>query len=117
GLYRLQGLGATKLRLGKLAGSWSIVILALIVAAFLLKLSSEFSRVWLAVWFALAFAAMVTSRFALCLLARRWVAQGRLARNIAVVGGGEHGERLIGSLARSGGEGLNILGFFDDRND
>jgi Undecaprenyl-phosphate glucose phosphotransferase len=117
GLYRLQGVTAAHMKLGKLAGSWGIVILALIVAGFLLKVSSEFSRAWLAIWGFVALGAMAGARGALCLQARRWVAAGRLSRNVAVVGGGEHGERLIAALERAGEEGLNVIGFFDDRND
>jgi Undecaprenyl-phosphate glucose phosphotransferase len=117
GLYRLQGITAMELKLGELAGSWSIVILGLIVAGFLLKISSEFSRVWLAAWFVVALAGMVGARLVLVLFGRRWVAQGRLSRNIAIVGGGEHGERVAAALAKHGGEGLNVLGFFDDRGE
>jgi Undecaprenyl-phosphate glucose phosphotransferase len=117
GLYRLQGLTAGHLKLGKLAGSWSIVVLGLIVAGFLFKVSSDFSRVWLFIWFAAALGAMAATRGALCLAGRRWVAQGRLTRNVAIVGGGEHGDRLISALGKAGDEGLNVIGFFDDRND
>jgi Undecaprenyl-phosphate glucose phosphotransferase len=117
GVYRLQGLGAAQLKLGKLAGSWGTVVLALIVAGFLLKVSSDFSRAWLAIWFALALAGMAGARAGLCVMGRRWIAQGRLSRNVAVIGGGEHGERLIAALARAGEDGFNVIGFFDDRLD
>ena len=117
GLYRLQGLTAGHLKLGKLAGSWGIVILTLIVAGFFLKVSSEFSRAWLGIWGFVALGAMAGVRGGLCLQARKWVAAGRLSRNIAVVGGGEHGERLIAALSKAGEEGLNVIGFFDDRAD
>ena len=117
GLYRLQGLTAGQLKLGKLAASWSIVVLGLIVVGFALKISSDFSRLWVAVWFTVALAGMAGVRGVLCFRARRWVAQGRLSRNIAVVGGSEHGSRLIASLARAGDEGVNVIGIFDDRGD
>jgi Undecaprenyl-phosphate glucose phosphotransferase len=115
GLYRLHGLTPGQLKLGKLAASWSIVVLGLIVLGFALKISSDVSRLWIGLWFAAALAGMAGVRGAVCLRARRWVAEGRLARNIAIVGGGEHGERLIGSLLRADDEGLNVIGVFDDR--
>jgi Undecaprenyl-phosphate glucose phosphotransferase len=115
GLYRLQGLTAGQLKLGKLAASWSIVVLGLIVVGFALKISSDVSRLWIVMWFSAALAGMALTRGALCLRGRRWVAEGRLLRNVAVVGGGEHGERLIASLLRTDDEGLNIIGVFDDR--
>jgi Undecaprenyl-phosphate glucose phosphotransferase len=117
GLYRLQGLTAGQLKLGKLAASWSIVVLGLIVLGFVLKISSDVSRLWIGLWFAAALAGMTGVRGGLCLRARRWVAEGRLARNIAIVGGSEHGERLVTSLLRAGDEGINVIGVFDDRGD
>jgi Undecaprenyl-phosphate glucose phosphotransferase len=115
GLYRLPGLSAGHLKLGKLAASWSIIVLGLIVAGFFFKVSSDFSRLWVGVWFAAALAAMVLVRGALWLRARQWVAQGRLARNVAIVGGGELGMRLIAALRRRDEEAINIIGVFDDR--
>jgi Undecaprenyl-phosphate glucose phosphotransferase len=116
-LYRLPGLSAGHLKLGKLAASWSIVVLGLIVTGFFFKVSTDFSRVWLGLWFAVALAAMVAVRGGLWLRARRWVAQGRLARNVAIVGGGELGTRLIAALRRPDEEVINIIGVFDDRGD
>ncbi|MBV8652548.1 MAG: undecaprenyl-phosphate glucose phosphotransferase [Alphaproteobacteria bacterium] len=116
GLYRLPGLTAGHLKLGKLAASWSIVVLGLIVIGFFFKVSSDFSRFWIGVWFAAALAAMVLVRGALWLRARRWVAQGRLARNVAIVGGGDLGMRLIAALRRPDEENINIIGVFDDRS-
>ncbi len=116
GVYRLPGLSAGHLKLGKLAASWSIVVLGLIVTGFFFKVSSDFSRLWLGVWFAAALAAMVLVRGALWLRARRWVAQGRLARNVAIVGGGDLGMRLIAALRRPDEEAINIIGVFDDRS-
>jgi Undecaprenyl-phosphate glucose phosphotransferase len=115
GLYRLQGLTAGQLKLGKLTASWSIVVLGLIVAGFALKISSDVSRLWIGSWFAAALAGMALARGALCWRARRWVAEGRLSRNVAIVGGGQHGERLVARLLRAGDEGLNVIGIFDDR--
>lgn len=117
GLYRLQGFAAGQLKLGKLAASWSIVVLGLIVLGFALKVSSDVSRVWIGLWFTAALAGMTGVRGGLCLRARRWVAEGRLARYLAIVGGGEHGERLVAALRRAGDEGINVIGVFDDRGD
>src|SRR5260370_947757 len=117
GLYRLPGLSAGHLKLGKLTASWSIVVLGLIVAGFFFKISTDFSRLWVGVWFAVALAGMVAVRGMLWLRARRWVAQGRLARNVAIVGGGELGARLITALRRPDEEAINIIGVFDDRED
>jgi Undecaprenyl-phosphate glucose phosphotransferase len=114
GLYRLNGLNAGHLKLGALTASWSLLMLGLVLAAFMLKVSSDFSRLWAVLWYGFALTGMIGARGGLHLMARRWVAQGRLSRNIAIVGGGEHGERLIGTLGRANGD-VNVIGFFDDR--
>lgn len=117
GVYRLQGLSAGKLGLGKLVASWGLVILFLIFAGFVFKISRDFSRIWIGVWFFVALVPMVAVRGALWLRARSWVAHGRLSRNVAIVGGGEHGARLIAALGRLDEEGVNIIGIFDDRSE
>ncbi|MDB5411221.1 MAG: putative glycosyl transferase [Rhodospirillales bacterium] len=115
GLYRLHGLTARQLKLGKLVLSWTVVVLGLIVVGFFFKISSDFSRFWVGVWFSASLGGMVAARGVVWLLARGWAVQGRLARNIAVVGGGQLGERLIQALRRPDEEAINIIGVFDDR--
>jgi Undecaprenyl-phosphate glucose phosphotransferase len=114
GLYRLRGLTAGRLKLGTLTASWSLLMLGLVLAGFMLKISSDFSRIWFVLWYAFALTGMIGARGALHLMARCWVAQGRLSRNVAIVGGGEHGERLIATLGRTDDD-VNVIGFFDDR--
>ena len=116
GLYRLSGLSAGRLKLGSLTASWALVVLGLIVAGFFLKISSDFSRLWLGAWFLTGLFGLVGLRGGLWVLGRGWVAQGRLSRNIAIVGGGELGERLIRALRRPDEEAVNIIGIFDDRD-
>ena len=117
GLYKLPGLSAGHLKLGTLAASWTIVVLTLIVTGFFFKISSDFSRLWVGVWFAVTLAGMGAVRGILWLRARSWVAQGRLARNVAVVGGGPLAERLIATLRRPDEDAVNVIGVFDDRRE
>lgn len=115
GIYRLPGLSAGHLKLGKVAASWGVVVLGLIVIGFFGKISRDFSRLWIGGWFAVVLLGMVVVRGVLWLRARRWVAQGRLARNVAIVGGGDLGARLIAAMRRPDEEFINIIGVFDDR--
>src|SRR5262249_2380055 len=71
GLYKLPGLSAGHLKLGTLAASWTIVVLALIVTGFFFKISSDFSRLWVGVWFAVTLAGMGAVRGTLWLPAPR----------------------------------------------
>jgi exopolysaccharide biosynthesis polyprenyl glycosylphosphotransferase len=50
------------------------------------------------------------------LLVRRWQADGRLRRSIAVVGDGVLAERAVRDLRAALGDDLQILGVFDDRH-
>lgn len=115
GVYRMERTG--RLALGKLLVSWTIVMLSIVMLGFLLKISSQFSRMWSAFWFIGVFAVMASFRAAFWLVTRRWMAQGRLARRIAVVGGGRHGKRLIEAIRRCGDDSVQIIGVFDDRGE
>jgi Undecaprenyl-phosphate glucose phosphotransferase len=115
GVYRLER--AVQLAFGKLLVSWTIVVLSIVMLGFLLKTSSQFSRAWTSLWFLGTFFAMASFRVAFWLVARRWTAQGRLARRIAVVGGGNHGRRLIEAIRRCGDDTVQVIGVFDDRGD
>jgi Undecaprenyl-phosphate glucose phosphotransferase len=115
GVYRFERTG--RLGSSKLFVSWTIVVLSIVTLGFALKLSSQFSRVWIVLWFGGAFAAMTSFRVAFWLVTRRWMAQGRLVRRIAVVGGGHHGKRLIDAIRRRGDDSVQIIGVFDDRGE
>lgn len=115
GVYRTARTG--RLALGTLFVSWTIVMLSIGLLGFLLKMSSEFSRVWSTLWFLGAFVAMASFRGAFRLVTQRWMAQGRLFRRVAIVGAGQHGERLIDALRRGGDESVQIIGVFDDRGE
>jgi Undecaprenyl-phosphate glucose phosphotransferase len=114
-VYRLERTG--RLAFGKLFVSWTIVVLSIVLLGFVLKISSQFSRVWTTLWFVGALGLMTSFRIAFWLVTRRWMAQGRLVRRIAVVGGGYHGERLIDAIRRCGDESVQIIGVFDDRGE
>lgn len=115
GVYRLDR--TQRLGLSKLFVSWTIVVLSIVTLGFVLKQSSQFSRVWSVLWFGGAFAVMTSIRVAFWLVIRRWMAQGRLVRRIAVVGGGHHGQRLIDAIRRCGDASVQIIGVFDDRGE
>jgi Undecaprenyl-phosphate glucose phosphotransferase len=92
----------------------AVVILMLTACLFVLKISDNVSRLWLATWSA-------TSAFALCgfrLLtvstAMRLRTSGRLAKNIAIVGASEMGQQLA-SKAIQQCVGARLVGIFDER--
>ena len=101
----------------RLAGAWTLVILAAMACIFFLKLEGVFSRVWLLSWYALALALLLIERAFLGMATRRLTRSGRLDRRTVVVGGGEPAEQLLDQLSRQKDTDLKILGVFDDRTD
>jgi len=117
GLYRIPILQHTLIHLGRMLATWTGIFVTLMVAAFLLKISHEISRVWIVCWFAGGFGALLAMRSALGVLVRHWMATGRLERRVVIVGGGERGLHLIEALRASTDKDIKICGVFDDRGD
>ena len=116
GLYKLQAYASILRQLPRIALAWTIAFAALVAAVFFLKLGSDFSRVWLALWFATGGLALVAGRLALAGLMHHWAKQGRLYRRAAIYGGGGVCGQMIRHLERRAEGGGRIPGIFDDRD-
>ena len=101
----------------RIAGGWSLIILAALALVFFARLEGVFSRVWLASWFFLGLAALLIERGLVAIAVQRMTRAGRLDRRTAIVGGGEAGEALLRELALQEDTDLRICGVFDDRTD
>lgn len=97
--------------------AWMVVMALLIVAAFVAKLSSNFSRGWTILWFVLASGGFVIVRLVLRALLARWAELGRLTKTIAIVGATPIALRLIDHLNRLPANEISLLGIYDDRPD
>ena len=64
-------------------------------------------------WLGLSFSAIYLAHMLWWRLVERWRAEGRLTRNLVVVGATKNAERLIKALLES--REANVLGVFDDR--
>jgi Undecaprenyl-phosphate glucose phosphotransferase len=91
-----------------------LVILLLTACLFVLKVSDNVSRLWLATW-------SITSAIALCglrLLAASTVQRlrqtGRLMKNVAIVGASEVGQQLAAKFIHER-SGTRLVGIFDER--
>ena len=94
----------------------TFAFLTMAALIFALKVSGEISRVWAFSWFFSAILLIGLERRAIHVLVRKWPGAGQFARNIAVVGAGEQGERLVELLARTKDPWIRVLGVFDDRS-
>jgi Undecaprenyl-phosphate glucose phosphotransferase len=113
GVYNLESLYKIGNQISMVLFGWTAVIVGLVIAAFLFKLSSEFSRVWVVAWYAGTGTGLVGSRFFVQWLLRRWGQESRYFRRIVVVGTGPLAARFIESTWSD--PSLCVIGVFDDR--
>ncbi|MDF3075746.1 MAG: undecaprenyl-phosphate glucose phosphotransferase, partial [Alphaproteobacteria bacterium] len=64
--------------------AWTVVGAFLIVATYIAKVSTDFSRGWVIVWFIAGYVGFVLVRLALGMLLARWSEIGRLTKAVAV---------------------------------
>ena len=114
-LYTLEALRNVKFQVKRTLVAWTGVVVLLVVAAFLLKVSEDFSRIWLLVWYLGSTALLVASRFVISHRLKRWADQGRYFRAVAIVGAGPLGQRFVEAIQADRSLGLHVVGFFDDR--
>ncbi len=114
-MYRnWNGVSRHREALGVLA-CWGCTWIVLVVFAFAVKHSAEFSRISTAAWLVLTPALIVAGR-----IATRWMQQARRSlgyntRKFAIVGVNELGFQLARNIEASPELGLAFAGFFDDR--
>jgi Undecaprenyl-phosphate glucose phosphotransferase len=88
------------------------VILLLTGCLFVLKLSDQFSRLWLITWGTTSMAGLCALRMVAAHEAQRLMQNGRLTKNIAIVGASEPGLKLAAQLGQEH-PGIHLVGLFD----
>lgn len=87
GYYEFERLISSSRSLRAIIARWSLVILGLIAFGFALKVSEEFSRIWLFTWTATTVFSLTISRVLAAAYLRRAVREGGVfSRRIAIVG-------------------------------
>jgi len=115
GLYRLESLVQPIRTIGKIFTTCIFVFGLLFVAAFALKVSADFSRIWTFSWAISTTASLIVLRILIRISVGRWAKNGALSRNIVVYGAGEHGARLVEHLQRLNQPWFRIIAVFDQR--
>ena len=116
-IYQVQAFRNPVSESARLIVAWSLVFLFAAAIAFFAKLGGLYSRLWLAGFYGIGLLSLLGFRLFLYGVVRRWTHEGRLDRRTVVVGGGEAGETLIGSLDRQQESDVRLVGMFDDRGD
>lgn len=117
GCYQIPVLRNPFPQIGRILLIWSGAFAFVTVALFFLKISADFSRMWLASWYLIGFSLIIALRFAAAQMIRRWVRSGRMERRAVIVGGGTVAEALIHEIEQQPYNDIRICGIFDDRDD
>jgi Undecaprenyl-phosphate glucose phosphotransferase len=89
-------------------------MLLLVGCLFIVKMSDDFSRIWLAAWTGTSAVALCGFRLVAARAAERLIRGGRLSKNIAVIGANEVGQQLAVKLVKES-LGTRLVGLFDER--
>jgi Undecaprenyl-phosphate glucose phosphotransferase len=114
-LYQVTAFSAFVRSFTRIVFAWSLVVAGMMTLAFFGKVGADFSRVWIATWYAAALTLLFAERLTLSRLVRQWIKEGRLSRRAVIVGGGPQAEELIKALEASSDTDIRIVGIFDDR--
>jgi len=115
--YQIPALRNPVSQVGRILLIWSATFALLTLALFFLKISEEFSRFWLGVWYVSGLGLLLALRLIASRLIRRWARNGRMERRAVIVGGGKNAEQLIRSIEQQPYNDIRICGIFDDRDD
>ena len=115
GLYNFEALTKRRQQLRKIIASSALAFLLVGAFAFALKISDDFSRVWAFSWFGATVVLIVVSRSLYYTMLKKAALAGQLNRNVAVVGAGQQGLRLIKRFNQIDDPWTKVIGIFDDR--
>jgi Undecaprenyl-phosphate glucose phosphotransferase len=114
-LYDFETVATWPGTLSRLLTLSTAAFLALVVIAFALKISAEFSRVWFFSTWLVSTAVSCGVRVAFRCRIDAWGRSGLLVRRVAVVGTGRQAHQLLTRIDAGDGHWKRIIGVFDDR--
>ncbi len=115
GLYNFNKLTDLYAQTPRVLGCWALVMIGMLALGFLAKIPLvASSRLWVGLWFSYGFVGLFAARILLRHQIGRWQQAGRLARNVAIVGTGPHGKRLIEHMVANRSQAERIVGVFTD---
>lgn len=116
GGYRFDRLSSIRWQASRVTIAWFGTIAFMVVIAFVAKISETYSRGWAISWAVGAAVLLLSSRIALAAAINRAKNLGRFTKNVAVVGAGDVGKRLVQKLLEAHETGTRVVGLFDDRS-
>jgi Undecaprenyl-phosphate glucose phosphotransferase len=113
GIYSIDTLIRLRRQTGRLLLGLSVAFVTLLTVGYLLKVSAQFSRGWMTVWFVLSLLVLFANHALAARVLQRWKSYGLFARNVAVYGSGEIAQKLIEHLSGRPDD-MRVQGVFDD---
>mgnify|MGYP001439584284 CR=1 FL=1 len=92
-----------------------LLLISLVVASAMLKVTHIFSRLLVAQWFCLWCAILILQRVLMHKILRNYRRNGQNSRTAVIVGAGETGRQLCRNIVKRPDLGVRILGLFDDK--
>jgi Undecaprenyl-phosphate glucose phosphotransferase len=114
GLYRLETVYQRRLLLGRSLAAWALTFVFLLAAAFALKISDVYSRVWALSWFLTGTSVLGLMRMAISAQIGRLRRAGQFSLKTVIVGAGPQAEKLAQQMTAGDGFETRFLGFVDD---
>ena len=115
GGYRSKQLSRLDWQVTYVLMTWGLTVAVLLLAAFLSKTSETYSRGWAVLWIIATPMLLLVGRCLLHAAMATRAGGSYLARNVAIVGAGSEGQRLIARLQEEQDRSVVIRGVFDDR--
>jgi Undecaprenyl-phosphate glucose phosphotransferase len=115
GAYEIERLNNTRYQVRKVLIVWTTVVGGIVAIIFLLKISAQFSRIWLVSWYLATALALVCTRYWVSIALRSWIESGHCFHTIVVIGAGDLGKRFVEAVLSKPHAGLRIGAIFDDR--
>jgi len=94
--------------------AWLSVVLLMILILFSLKISADYSRLWLGWWMLLGLMFLLIFRMGIYGFLQYQRLRGRNFRRVVIIGAGDLGKKIINQVDDSPWTGFNIVGLFDD---
>lgn len=113
GLYDITSLSDQIARFQKIFLVLAVTFMFFLALVFALKISDQFSRVWVFSWFITSFSLISGDRALYHLLFRRCARTGKIFRRIVVVGSGLQARKLLERIVDAHNPWVKVEGVFD----
>jgi Undecaprenyl-phosphate glucose phosphotransferase len=115
GGYQLNKLPRLHWQLRHVLVTWGLTVAVLLVVALFSKTSDIYSRGWILSWIIAVPVLLLIGRGIVHAAMATGAGGASLARNVAIIGAGDEGKRLIAKLRAAQDKTVTIQGVFDDR--